>query len=570
MQIIRNIKTSMSEANLVMTKADKGNSVVILNRDDYVSKCDAFLNNNDFEVMTKDPTTKFQNQLKATVAKCGSVLSAADKWKLFNMNPLPPRFFGLPKTHKPNIPIRPVVSHFTAPCHKLSVKLNSLLRNYSSFQSKFSIKNAVDLVTKISTVQPPHNSKLISFDVTNLFTSVPAKEASTLAVNLIKSSGGDEKMLKEIKLLLDLCIEQNYFLFNGKFYKQSSGLAMGSPLSPILAEIFMNEFEHKLFDCKHPLLSNICYWYRYVDDIICLWTGTLRQLNTFMSFINSLHQSIEFTLEYGGHKINFLDLNIDISTGKHEFSIYRKPTFTDVIIPINSNHHRIHKTASLKSMVNRLTSISMSQDNFNKELNTIKYIAQQNGFDPKLIDKLIERSNKKQAINFITSIQADTENPSRWCKLPFIPHLSYKLSNIIQNAKVSFYNPLSVGKILFNTKDKYDDLQKCGVYQLKCDNCETKYIGQTGRNFNVRMKEHRRCFLNNDESSGIAKHLCDENHWCNFEPKILHCIDKGRKMDFLEQFEIVNCPTKLCNDHTFPSQSPLLHVTLPSLLESQP
>jgi hypothetical protein len=126
-------------------------------------------------------------------------------------------------------------------------------------------------------------------------------------------------------------------------------------------------------------------------------------------------------------------------------------------------------------------------------------------------------------------------------------------------------NPLTLRKLLFNSKVVYSNMKKSGVYELMCDDCEMRYIGQTGRSFKTRMREHRRCFINYDNSSGITRHLNDEHHWCNFDPKVLHVHNKGRKLDFLEHFEIVNCPAdfKLCNDHMFPFHSPLLHITLP-------
>jgi hypothetical protein len=124
---------------------------------------------------------------------------------------------------------------------------------------------------------------------------------------------------------------------------------------------------------------------------------------------------------------------------------------------------------------------------------------------------------------------------------------------------------MTLGKLLFNSKDKYDDLQRSGAYQIKCKDCECRYVRQTGRKFQVRMKEHRRDFININETTGMVKHLIDENHWCEFYPKISRFIDKGLKLDFVEQFEIINSPAgyKICIDTMFLSHSPLLRICLP-------
>ena len=85
------------------------------------------------------------------------------------------------------------------------------------------------------------------------------------------------------------------------------------------------------------LLQNVLYWYRYVDDVLCAWSGSINQLHEFLGLLNSRYPSIRFTMEIGGRHINFLDLGISINEhGQHEFEIYRKPTHTDVVISGNS------------------------------------------------------------------------------------------------------------------------------------------------------------------------------------------------------------------------------------------
>jgi Fic family protein len=92
---------------------------------------------------------------------------------------------------------------------------------------------------------------------------------------------------------------------------------MGSPISPLMAEIFMDLFEEQLFTpdqpSPHPLLQKILYWHRYVDDVLCAWTGSINQLHEFLELLNNRYPSIRFTMEIGGNRINFLDLTISIN-----------------------------------------------------------------------------------------------------------------------------------------------------------------------------------------------------------------------------------------------------------------
>jgi len=159
----------------------------------------------------------------------------------------------------------------------------------------------------------------------------------------------------------------------------SDGLAMGSPLALLMASVFMDRFEKELFKSSHPLLQYAEYRYRYVDDVLCLWSGGVAQSQDFLQLLNNRYTSIKFTLEIGGVKINFLDLTISIA-GKHEFEIFRQPTTTDTSISNSSYHNPFQKTAAFLNMIHRLLSVPLSQEGFQKEVDTITYLAKANNY----------------------------------------------------------------------------------------------------------------------------------------------------------------------------------------------
>ena len=81
---------------------------------------------------------------------------------------------------------------------------------------------------------------LVSYDVTSLFTNLPLQETIDIAINLIFNHNLNLNITKkEVKKLFLFATSQTHFLFNGKFYNQIDGVAMGSPLAPVLANIFM-------------------------------------------------------------------------------------------------------------------------------------------------------------------------------------------------------------------------------------------------------------------------------------------------------------------------------------------
>lgn len=116
---------------------------------------------------------------------------------------------------------------------------------------------------------------------------------------------------------------------------------------------------------------------------------------------------------------------------------------------------------------------------------------------------------------------------------------------------------------MYNVKDKTDEKQKCGVYRVDCADCNASYVGQTGRSFDIRYKEHTR----NNSNSNFSKHLVENVHTSNDSClKILHLEEKGTKLNLLEALEInklkKNNNFKILNDQIDLNFSPLLNLNI--------
>lgn len=112
---------------------------------------------------------------------------------------------------------------------------------------------------------------------------------------------------------------------------------MGSPLSPLLSDVYMDHFENNIFNNSN-FTHYFKYYYRYVDDVICLWSGDVNSLDSFMIYLNSVNNNIKFTYELQSeNKLNFLDLQINIINNKPDFSIFRRTTHTGQVI--DNNYH---------------------------------------------------------------------------------------------------------------------------------------------------------------------------------------------------------------------------------------
>lgn len=76
---------------------------------------------------------------------------------------------------------------------------------------------------------------LVSFNVESLFTNIPIKEC----LDVIRKKLNDNELSDQYVGLLQNCLDGNFFLYQGKYYLQLDGVAMGSPLAPVLANIWM-------------------------------------------------------------------------------------------------------------------------------------------------------------------------------------------------------------------------------------------------------------------------------------------------------------------------------------------
>ncbi|MCP3667035.1 MAG: hypothetical protein GY696_31845, partial [Gammaproteobacteria bacterium] len=140
-----------------------------------------------------------------------------------------------------------------------------------------------------------------------------------------------------IRRRIVLATQKTNFHFDGQNFDQVDGLAMGSPLSPILANIFMSKWESQAL-ASAPV--GPITWIRYVDDTFVRFAGNDQlPVGEFFEFINSIHPSIKFTMDAEKEgALPFLDVQITSGGDGYKTSVYRKPTNTDLYIRWGSAH----------------------------------------------------------------------------------------------------------------------------------------------------------------------------------------------------------------------------------------
>ncbi|XP_050519268.1 uncharacterized protein LOC126893296 [Diabrotica virgifera virgifera] len=536
---LKSIKQKITNHQLIFSKADKGNCLVILERDLYNNKVTSFLESNHFTSITVDPTKRFITKLKDNIKQFSDFFTEFDApYSKIPSNPLVPRLYGLPKIHKVDMPIRPVVSFINTPVSILSKFLLKTIKNLINFTPQFSVSNTYQLVEKLQLINLNPNITMLSFDVSNLFTSVPKNETISLVKTLLINKVIQPHIISSIIDILQICLSQDFFIFNNNFYKQPDGLAMGSCLSPFLADVFMDHLESN-YIMKNP---EVLHWFRYVDDCLVFVDGQQDSANHLLFKINQIHPNIKFTMELeSSNAINFLDLSITRLNNQFNFGIYRKPTQTDHVIHSSSNHPLSHKYSAFRSFIHRLHTLPLSTAEFNKELNIIKQIAVNNDYNPNIIDKLIRKreSNRLQQLAY-------NSNPvitPIYRSLPFHNTvISEKIKHILcssDNVHISFKVNNTLNKTLSNTKDPINFMNRSGVYRLSCSDCDASYVGRTYRSLSTRAAEHTK----RDNTSAFSHHLKVNKHHLNIPDGVtlIHNIqDKNTlRLDLYEDLEIV-------------------------------
>ena len=240
--------------------------------------------------------------------------------------------------------------------------------------------------------------------------------------------------------LLNLATKESFFTFNNKFYIQVDGVAMGSPLGPILANIFLSHHEENWLN-KCPIKFKPSFYRRYVDDIFVLFESS-ESADSFREYMSSKHQNINFTVEKENvGSLSFLDIKICRKNGKFVTSVYRKPTFSGVF----TNYKSFIPTYQKRGLLHHLKNILIK-----------------NNYPLNFIDSCIKSFLNKIYTPKVIFLNVPKRNV--FVKLPFLGSTSVQIRKELQklfsneltscNLKTVFTSSVKV-KSFFTYKDRF-------------------------------------------------------------------------------------------------------------------
>ena len=381
----RNALTSLqNDPTIIIKEADKGNGIVIMNTSFYRDKMLEMLANDSFYKTTNDTCSKTTFKKIRNLIKLAKDITRHEIAYLLEFDFKSSNFYGLPKIHKSNLiknkcietqseylelkdPIdlqfRPIIAGPVCETHRLSNLIDILLKPFIK-QVKSFIRDDIDFLSYTPNIVP-EKATLVSFDVTSLYTNI-SHDLGLEAIQfwlekhpeLIHKRFTKEFIMEGIKTI----IENNNFMFDGCFYNQIRGTAMGTKFAPTYATLVLAYLEEKLYTRLEDVNKDLAEyvkgnWKRFLDDCFIIWVNSEEELTEFHETIDNLHSDIKFTIEKSKKQLPFLDILL-VKTGTQlKTDIYFKVTDTKKYLNFYSCHPRHTKKSIPYNLARRVCTV---------------------------------------------------------------------------------------------------------------------------------------------------------------------------------------------------------------------
>ena len=274
---------------------------------------------------------------------------------------------------------------------------------------------------------------------------------------------------------------------------------MGSPLSPVVAGLFMEKFEQTALMTadREPKL-----WLRYVDDTFIVWPHGRTHLEVLLKHLNSLCQKLQFTMETEeDNQLPFLDLLVSKNEDTLTTSVFRKKTHTDRYLYFWSHHHPQVKTSVVSCLKMRAEWVC-SGVGHKKELHHLSNVFRANAHPCTVTAGVLNKTHGHSS----THTEDDGQKMLVW---PYIEGLSERIRQVCWslNRKTAFRASSTLRSLLTHIKTPTPrEEQKCVVYGVLCE-FGSMYVGETGRQLKTHIEEHKKAVLKADCNNAIAAHV---------------------------------------------------------------
>ena len=218
-----------------------------------------------YSKLDSDPTHKYRKNLISILARMRSENKITTK-QYHHLNPTTknqniPRMYCTPKIHKTGNPLRPIADYTGSIGYNISRALADLLAPLVG-KTKYHVQNSKQLADEMKVVKLKEDDMFVSHDVVSIFMNTPIPQS----IEIINNEFKKDKTLKQRTLLspedivelLEFVLPTTYFIFRGQVYQQKYDTATGSPVSPIVANLFMEDLEQRRWSQHQKNLGLLC------------------------------------------------------------------------------------------------------------------------------------------------------------------------------------------------------------------------------------------------------------------------------------------------------------------------
>ena len=312
-----------------------------------------------------------------------------------------------------------------------------------------------------------------------------------------------------------------FFSFRGKFYHLTDGVAMGSPVSSVVANLFMEAFEQRALSEAKKKGFAPRVWERYVDDVFAL----IKRLSAprLLQLLNELDENIRFTCEEEENgRLPFLDVAVERFEGRLRTGVYRKKTHTNRVLSFASHHPISAKRGVVVSLFDRVESHFSQSDNEGKEQERALLFSAlaANGYPKAFVASTLrqcEERRRRKANKQSPGEKAEPlSRPKSTVVVPYVEGLSGQICRVLRQVGIRAVSKAQPWQwqVCRGIKDRIPEEKMKGVvYKVKCNDCQESYVGETLRSMTVRLKEHERhTRFGRVDLSAIAEHARLKDH----------------------------------------------------------
>lgn len=573
------IEKLKNNEDIIIKPADKGGLVCILDKTSYMNEAYRQLNNTKYYKRIDTP------RRIETIPKINEIVHRLHRKKFITKGQLDylsayesdreRNFYLLPKVHKPKAKWpqewmpegRPIVADCGTESRRISDYIDHFLKPLSSQHPSY-IKDTYEFISKIRGQKVDKNCLLVTGDITALYTNMNIDRTLEVTKEILTNNPDSKRPDRFLLELLELTMKNNDFRFNNEIFLQIFGTAMGKPYAPSLANIYLRELDFKAMN-NFRIKPN--YYFRFLDDIFFVWTGTRDELTEFETYLNTLIPDIKITLNVSESEVNFLDTTVfkysQNDTCTLETRVYFKETDTHQLLHTSSFHPPHTTQGVLKSQVLRFKRLSSFKTDYDKACFILFNSLKKRGYNKRQL-----RQTKSEIWYYHTEIDKETNINNNLIPIvipysPIAEHIVREWKRKIVSKKgfskfriiAAYSKHRNIAQLLNYTKPKINNnnnknsqsmgsfkctstrCQTCQhvpltkrfvsnytrrsyiikdtldckshniIYLINCKKCKKQYVGETGRQLSERLANHK-SNIKLKRNTPVASHFNENGH----------------------------------------------------------